>query len=129
MSITRHNPATLPSPVGNYSQAVEVQGQGRFLFISGQIPEQQDGHVPSDFESQCTLIWENIHALLRAAGMNFDNLIKVTTYLTHADQVQQNSVIRQLMLGPAHPALTVIIAQTLESKWLLEIEAIAATTG
>ena len=50
----------------------------------------------------------------------------VTTYLTHADQVERNGQIRRRILDDVRPALTVVIAQTLESRWLLEIEASAA---
>ncbi|HEY1014618.1 MAG TPA: RidA family protein [Herpetosiphonaceae bacterium] len=120
-----HNPATVPAPVGGYSQALEMRG-GRLLFISGQIPERADGTVPKDFAGQCQAVWDNIGALLAAAGMSYANLIKVTTYLTSRELAKVNSHIRQKVLGDARPALTVVVAQTLDPAWLLEIEAIAA---
>jgi len=83
--------------------------------------------VPPDFESQCKLVWSNIGEILKTSGMKFENLVKVTTYLTAADQAERNSQIRRQILGNLQLALTVIVVQTLESKWLLEIEAIAAT--
>jgi enamine deaminase RidA (YjgF/YER057c/UK114 family) len=55
-----------------------------------------------------------------------EDLVKVTTYLTNGEQVEANSRIRQQQLGTAKPALTVLIVQTLDSQWLLEVEAIAA---
>jgi 2-iminobutanoate/2-iminopropanoate deaminase len=53
--------------------------------------------------------------------------VKVTTDLPDRAQADANSRIRREMLPPdARPALTVVVAHTLESQWLLEIEAIAA---
>lgn len=113
--------------MGNYTHGLEVEPNARYLFISGQTPEQQDGKVPSSFEAQCNTVWDNIFAILASANMKPENLVKVTTYLTHANQAEMNSRIRQHRLGDLKPALTAIIAQTLEASWLLEIEAIAAS--
>lgn len=120
------NPPNLATPSGNYSHAVEVAAGTRLLFISGQIAEAPDGDVPGDFPSQCERVWQNIREILEESGLGFQNLVKVTTYLTHLDQAIQNSEIRQRVLGSVRPALTVVVVQTLEPRWLLEIEAIAA---
>ena len=58
--------------------------------------------------------------------MGVENLVKVTTYLTRQDQAESNGRIRREVLGSHRPALTVVVLQTLESQWLVEIEAIAA---
>jgi 2-iminobutanoate/2-iminopropanoate deaminase len=123
----RYDPPTVPAPVGSYTQAMEVDGGRRLLFISGQIPEDASGVVPPDFESQCRLVWRNIVGLLESAGLTTSNLVKVTTYLTERGDADANSRIRRELLGAHRPALTVIVAQTLESQWLLEIDAIAAS--
>ena len=65
-------------------------------------------------------------AVLADAGMQPAHLVKVTTFLTGRDQADANSRIRRERLGPVRPALTVVVVETLESEWLLEIEAIAA---
>lgn len=125
-SIISHAPGTVSAPVGGYSHGIEVPAGARLLFVSGQIPERPDGTVPEGFEAQCEAAWRNVLAVLAAAGMGPANLVKVTTFLTHADQVDANSRIRRRMIGDARPALTVMIAQTLQPEWLLEIEAVAA---
>ncbi len=119
------NPETISPPVGGYSHGVEVRGGVRTLYISGQIPERPGGEIPPDFDSQCETVWENIHEVLKASGMGFENLVKVTTYLTHPDQAESNGRIRRRVIGEVRPALTVIVVQTLESQWLLEIEGVA----
>jgi enamine deaminase RidA (YjgF/YER057c/UK114 family) len=56
-----------------YSQAVEVSGAARTLYVSGQ--------VPGDFEAQARQPWANVGAQLHAAGMSLDNLVKVLSSL------------------------------------------------
>ncbi|MGI9372855.1 MAG: RidA family protein, partial [Hyphomicrobiales bacterium] len=77
------------------------------------------------FEDQAALVWENIIAQLHAAGMDVENLVKVTTYLSDRKFSGANSAARQHVLGNHAPALTIIIAGIFDKTWLLEIEAIA----
>jgi 2-iminobutanoate/2-iminopropanoate deaminase len=121
-----HNPPTVPRPVGQYVQGLEIVAPARVLYISGQIPEDTAGGIPADFEAQCRLVWSHIGGVLREAGMTYENLVKVTTFLTDRAQAEANSAIRREILGRYEPALTVVVAQTLNPEWLLEIEAIAA---
>lgn len=121
-----HNPASVAAPEGSYNHGLEVGPVSRLLFISGEIPTREDGSLPDRFEEQCEAVWRNIEAVLASAGMTITNLVKVTTFLTDRSQVEANGVIRRAHLSDHRPALTVVIAQTLEAEWLLEIEAIAA---
>ena len=88
MSPISHNPAHVSAPIGGYSHGLEVPPGARFLFISGQIPETPHGHVPPQFTEQCEAVWNTIFAILQAAGMTKDHLVKVTTFFTDASQVQ-----------------------------------------
>jgi len=121
------NSPEAPSPDGGYSQAMLIEGMSKFLFISGQIPETIDGETPDNFESQCRLVWSNIGAQLKAAEMTISNLTKVTIFLSSRKYADTNSIVRQEFLGDHSPALTVIITGIFDEKWLLEIEAIAAS--
>ena len=114
-----------PSASGGYSQAYLVEQPSRLLYISGQIPVDADGAVPSDFEAQARLAWRNVERQLTAAGMNVTNIVKHTTFLSDRSYRSANSAIRQEVLGDHSPALTVIIADIYDEKWLLEIEAVA----
>ena len=126
MDLIRHNPASVSPPQGGYSLGLELRPGARLLFISGQIPERLDGSVPTTFDDQCRTVWDNILSVLASAGMSVNHLVKITTYLTDRGQADSNGRIRREVLGEHRPALTVIVAQTLASPWLLEIEAIAA---
>jgi 2-iminobutanoate/2-iminopropanoate deaminase len=120
------NAPDAPAPAGGYSQAVEVLGARRLLFISGQIPVEPGGELPSGFRDQCRKAWANIEAQLRAAGLDLTHLVKVTTFLADRSHAIENRDVRAEVLGDLKPALTVIIAGIFDSEWLIEIEAIAA---
>ena len=124
--IVSHNPATVCPPAGGYCMGLEVTQHRRLLFISGQVPERLDGSVPDSFEEQCQQSWRNVVEVLAAAGLGVAHLVKVTTFLTDRSQPVANRIIRRRVLGDHQPALTAVVVQTVDSKWLLEIEAIAA---
>ena len=75
------NALDAPHPVAAYTQAIEVSGASRTLYISGQIGQRIDGTIPDDIVEQSRLAWQNLAAQIKAAGMTLDNLVKVTTIL------------------------------------------------
>jgi enamine deaminase RidA (YjgF/YER057c/UK114 family) len=119
------NAASAPKPAGGYSQALEVVGAQRLLFISGQVPETAAGVVPADFNAQAELAWSNVRAQLEAAGMTMASLVKVTIFLSSREYTLANREVRNEVLGSHSPALTVIITGIFDEEWLLEIEAVA----
>ncbi|HXC09412.1 MAG TPA: RidA family protein [Steroidobacteraceae bacterium] len=126
MKVNIINASSAPQPAGGYSQALEIVGAQRLLFISGQIPEGVAGGIPPDFPAQARLAWRNVLAQLEAAGMSMANLVKVTVFLSSREFAIPNREIRREVLGSHSPALTVIIAGIFDDRWLLEIEAVAA---
>ena len=125
MTSTHHNPTTATPVAGGYSQGLEVRTPGRLLHISGQIPEDRSGNVPTSFDDQCRQVWRNVEAVIASADMTLDDLVKVTTFLSGGRYREANARIRQQVLGDAVPALTVIVVGIYDEQWLLEIEAIA----
>lgn len=119
------NAVGAPKAAGGYSQAVDVRNANRILYVSGQIPVSAAGKVPEAFADQARLVWRNIEAQLKAADMSFDNLAKVTIFLSNRSFADENRAVRNEILDNRAPALTVIIAGIFDSAWLLEIEAIA----
>ena len=117
--------ATLPVG-GGYANAVEISQFKRVVFVSGQIPVDIQGAVPSGFAAQCRLAWANVKAQLRAADMTIDNVVKVTTYLADRAYGMENRVARKEALGDLCPASTTIVADIFDAAWLVEIEVIAA---
>ena len=79
MERRNHNAADAPAPAGQYTQAVEVSGNSRTLYISGQVGIAADGTVHDDAGTQAKLAWLNLQAQLRSAGMTIENLVKTNT--------------------------------------------------
>ena len=73
--------ASAPEAIGPYSQAV---ASGQLVFCSGQVAlDPASGELVSDDVSEQTKrCLENLGAVLRAAGSDFDRVVKVTAYLT-----------------------------------------------
>jgi enamine deaminase RidA (YjgF/YER057c/UK114 family) len=115
-----------PAAGGGYAQAIRLSEFDELVFVSGQIPVDTDGAVPEAFGDQCRLVWRNIEAQLRAAGMGLGDMVKVTTFLSDRAYAEENSAIRRDVLAGLTPALTIIIAGIYDPAWLLEIEVIAA---
>ena len=116
---------TLDPQPRSYGQGALVTNSERLLFISGQVPEDKDGHVPDDFDGQCRLAWRNVLSVLEAADMTVRDLAKVTVFLSDRRYREANARIRHEVLGDHSPALTIIITGIYDEAWLLEIEAIA----
>ena len=81
----------------------------------------------ADFEAQATQCWRNVKAVLAAAGMGVENLVKCTHFVTRAEDVAAYGKIRARELGEARPASTLLVISALARPGLLvEVEAIAA---
>lgn len=121
------NPKTVAAPFSRYSHAVEITGARRWLHISGQVGIRPDGEVPQAAEAQIEQAWQNVLALLQAADMTPQDLVKVTAFLVRPDDLASYRTIRDRMLQGAEPAGTLLIVAGLASPdWLVEIEASAA---
>ena len=119
------NAPDAPAPASPYSQAVEVTGAARTLYVSGQIPADRGGHVPDDLVTQCKLAWANVEAQLRAAGMTLDHIVKVITILPDHASLGESRRVRQEVLGDRRPASTLIVGGLANAAWKIEIEVIA----
>jgi 2-iminobutanoate/2-iminopropanoate deaminase len=108
-----------------YAMGALVDRPTRWLFVSGQVPEDTTG-VPTEFADQARLAWRNVLSVLERGGMTVANLVKVTVFLADRRYRAENAKVRMEVLGDHHPALTIVIADIFDEAWLLEIEAIAA---
>jgi 2-iminobutanoate/2-iminopropanoate deaminase len=113
-------------PSGDYVHALEVRGAGRLLFVSGTMGLAPDGAAAATLADQLRLIWSNIEAILAAADMTLDNVVRVTSYLRDAAYADANAEARVGRLGGRLVPTTAIVVQTLVTDWLVEIEVIAA---
>ena len=115
------------SQIGSYSDAVEVPAGARWLFTSGTPGLALDGELPADVAGQAELAWGHIIRALDAAGMTVHDLVKVTHYLLHEEDIPDYVKVRSRFLGEARPASMLLTgAGLVKSEFLLEVEAVAA---
>lgn len=110
----------------DYIHALEFTGATRQLYVSGTMGLAPDGSAPESLDAQLDLVWSNIKAILAAAGMSVDNVVRVTSYLRSAEYVQANQDARVAALNGRPVPTTSILAETLTPDWKIEIEVIAA---
>ena len=92
--LKRFNPKTAPKSYSIYSQGVEVPAGLRLLYVSGQVGVKPDGSLAGDAEAQIEQAWRNVLAILEAAGMGAEDLVKVNTYMTRPEDVELQRKIR-----------------------------------
>ena len=127
METRTHNPTDgIYAPVGDYVHALEVRNPRRLLFVAGTMGLDPSGTPGANITEQLQLIWSNIRIILASASMTLDNIVRVTSYLRDVAYVGANSAARVEALGGRFVPTTAIVAQTLVSDWLVEIEVLAA---
>ena len=123
----KHNPEGLFPPYRCYSHGVEVPGGTRLLVISGLNGYLADGTtMPETFEEQGEVVWTHLGTVLRAAGMDYSDLVSIRTYLADPAHDEANVRLRVKYLGTHQPASTVVCCRLLDPRWKLEVEAMAA---
>ncbi len=126
--LTRHNPDAIAPTFSAYSHGVEVAPGARWLHISGQVGVLPDGGLADGPVGQMEQTWSNVLAVLADASMGPHDLVKVTCFITRAEDVGLFRQVRDSLLEGAQPASTLVIVSGLASPdWLVEIEAIAAS--
>jgi reactive intermediate/imine deaminase len=112
-----------PAAIGTYSQAVRA---GDTVYLSGQIPLDPKTMkiVEGDFEAQARRVFDNLRAVCRAAGGDFDRVVRVTVYLTDlANFAKVNEVMSQNFKEP-YPARAAIGVACLPRGSLVEVDAV-----
>jgi enamine deaminase RidA (YjgF/YER057c/UK114 family) len=122
-----YNPDTVAPPFSNYVHAVEVPGNARWLYVSGQLGITRDGSVPENFAGQAEQAFRNIIAILEEAGMSVTDIVRVNTYLTDTADIGDYRGIRDRMLDKHATASTMLVISALAApQYKIEIEVVAA---
>lgn len=111
-----------PAAIGPYNQGYEVNG---FVFSSGQIPvNPENGEIPEGIAAQAEQSCKNVGAILEAAGIGYEKVVKTTCFLADmADFAAFNEVYAKYFTSK--PARSCVAAKELPKGVLCEIEAIA----
>jgi 2-iminobutanoate/2-iminopropanoate deaminase len=113
-----------PAAIGPYSQAIEANGM---IFLSGMLPiDPATGEFASDnAKGQTEQIFKNIKALLSAAGLTVDNIVKTTVFLDDMSYFAEMNEVYAAQFNGTFPARSALAVQTLPKNALVEIEVIA----
>ncbi|TMR94994.1 RidA family protein [Nonomuraea basaltis] len=127
MEMIVHSPAEgIYAATDDFVHAIEVRNPSRFLFMAGTMGLDSDGIPGTTLEEQLDLIWANLRVILAEARMSVDNIVRLTSYLRDPSYAEANAKARVAALGGRRVPTTAIVAQTLVSNWLVEIEVVAA---
>ena len=113
-----------PAAIGPYSQAID---SGAFLITSGQVPfDPATGViVEGGIEEQTRQSLNNVKAILEAAGLTMDNVVKTTVFLQNmGDFAAMNAVYAEFFTEGQYPARSAVEVAALPKGALVEIETI-----
>ncbi len=118
------NSEKAPEALGPYSHGVKV---GSLFFSSGQIPLTKEGDIISeDVKEQTEQVMKNVQHVLEAAGMNFDNIVKTTIFISDMNNFPHiNEVYGSYFTGKL-PARSCVEVSRLPKDVQVEIEVVAS---
>ena len=113
-----------PAAIGPYSQAMV---SGDLMFTSGQIPLRPDGSlVEGGIEVQTQQVFDNLRAVIEAAGATLEQVVKTTVFLKDMQDFAAMNGIYAKAFGSHCPARSTVQVARLPRDVLVEIEAIVA---
>jgi 2-iminobutanoate/2-iminopropanoate deaminase len=116
---------SLAEPISHYTDAVRA---GDLLFVSGVVPVDGAGALVggADVVAQARQVFENMGAVLAAAGCGFGDVVKVTVFLVDVDDRPRVNTVRREVFGDARPASTLVEVSRLAVPGArVEVEAVA----
>jgi 2-iminobutanoate/2-iminopropanoate deaminase len=112
-----------PQAIGPYSQAVRY---GDLLFVSGQIAiDPQTGKlIEGDIEAQTEQVLKNVAAIIAAAGMSLQNVVKCTCFLKDMNDFAKFNTVYENYFGESLPARETVEVARLPRDVMVEVSAI-----
>ncbi|MGG5791528.1 RidA family protein [Bacillus nitratireducens] len=122
------NPENMPATFG-YSHIVEVNNAKRTIYISGQVALNTDSQIVGidDLATQTRQVFENIKSALETSELNFNDVVKLTFFLTDISQMAIVRDVRDQYIDTKNPPASsaVEVRKLINDNLLIEIEAIA----
>ena len=117
--------ANAPAAIGPYSQAIDL---GNLVITSGQLPiDPATGAFPEGIQAQTKQSLANVKAILEAAGLTMDSVVKTTVFLSDMNNFgAMNEVYATFFIEGSYPARSAVEVARLPKDALVEIEVIAA---
>lgn len=115
-----------PEAIGPYSQGIVVNN---LFYSSGQIPLKANGElVQGDVETQTHQVFENVKAVLKAAGATLESVIKTTVFIKNMDDFARINEVYGQYFDAHKPARSCVEVARLPKDVLIEMEVIAVVT-
>ena len=119
--------ARAPKPFSNYAQGVAVDAGSRYLFVAGQVGATAAGDIADDPARQHELAWQNVLAILDAAGMDHRNIVDAHVYITDRSHLALYREVRDRMLkGHKTAATLLVVAGLADLRLVVEVSVVAA---
>lgn len=117
--------ANAPAAIGPYSQAIDL---GNLVITSGQLPiDPATGAFPEGIQAQTKQSLANVKAILEAAGLTMDSVVKTTVFLSDMNNfAAMNGVYAEFFTEGKYPARSAVEVARLPKDALVEIEVIAS---
>jgi enamine deaminase RidA (YjgF/YER057c/UK114 family) len=120
-------PLTIRPPFARYSHGLEVPAGARLVFTSGQLGIGPDERIPDDAGGQADLCFRAVGEILREAGMEFSDIVRINAFVTDRAHMQAYMDTRDRHVGSPPPASTlVIVSGFTRPEFKVEVEVIAA---
>ena len=124
------SPAGIRAPFARYSHAILVPPGAALLFASGQLGVGPDDTVPDEIEQQAVLCFENIKAILAAAGMGFANVVRFNGFVTDRAFFPVYGAVRsRYVVSDAFASTLVVVDGFTRPEFKIEVEVTAAKAG
>ena len=115
--------AKAPAAIGPYSQATDL---GSLVITSGQLPiDPATGAFPEGIQEQTKQSLTNVKAILEAAGLTMDSVVKTTVFLSDMNNFAAMNGVYATFFEGACPARSAVEVARLPKDALVEIECIA----
>ncbi|MEM6496060.1 MAG: RidA family protein [Pseudomonadota bacterium] len=111
----------------NAAHGMEVPANARLLFCNGQVGARVDGTVPTAPSDQLEITFERIAAILAASNMAWNDIVKLTVYVTDKTIIDDYQTVRERLMGDHNPPAVLLLVDSFPRPGVVvEIEAIAA---
>ena len=127
MSKSTFNPPSVRPPFGHYNHGLLVPPGAALLVTSGQLGIAPDDTIPPDVTGQAKLCFEAIGAILREAGMGFEDMIRISAFVTRREDFPAYMAVRDRYTGSVKPVSTLLVVSGFtRPEFLVEVEVTAA---
>jgi 2-iminobutanoate/2-iminopropanoate deaminase len=111
-----------PAPIGPYSQAILIKDE---LFVSGQIALKEGVMIQTSIQEETHQVMRNLQAILEAAQMSFENVVKCTIFVKDMNNFQQINEVYGSYFSANPPARETVEVSRLPKDANVEISCVA----